>query len=113
MRKIILIYAICFFFFSCVKEYRRTERICDRKLYLEIYERNQLGVSYLTDSTNFKIYVGQLNFGIEHYSYKCVSDSVFIYKISEGLGGDSTNYKAIAEYKYSIKELKKEKRHEE
>jgi hypothetical protein len=113
MRKIILIYAICFFFFSCVKEHKRTEKICDQKLYMEIYERNQLGVCYLTDSTNFKIYVDQLNFENEHYSYKCISDSVFISKISEGLGGDSTNYKVIAEYNYNIKELKKEKRHEE
>jgi hypothetical protein len=102
-----------FFLFSCVKEYGRTERICDQKLYLEIYERNELVVSFLTDSTNFKIYVGQLNFENEHYSYKCVSDSVFIFKIYEGLGGDSTNYKVIAEYKYNIKELEKGKRHEE
>ena len=79
---------------------------------MEIYERDQLGISYLTDSTNFKIYIGQLNFENARYSYKCTSDSIFIYKISRGLGNDSTYDQIIAEHRYNIKKLQKEKRFE-
>ena len=109
MRSIILTSAVCFLFCSCYKKYRRTEKVCDQKLYMEIYERNQLGISYLTDSTNFNIYVGQLNFENERYSYKCTSDSIFIYKISTGLGNDSRYDEIVDEYKFNIKELRKRK----
>ena len=110
MRKLILINLICFLFFSCNEKYIRTEKVCDQKLYVEIYEKRQLGISYLTDLTNFKIYVGQLNFENERYSYKCLSDSIFIFQISSGLGNDLRYDKIIAEYSYDIKELQKEKR---
>jgi hypothetical protein len=112
MRKLIIINSICLLFFSCSKKHIRTERICDQKLYMEIYERNQLGISYLTDSTNFRIYVNQLNFENERYAYKCVSDSVFVFKISRGLGNGSKDDEIIAQYKYDINALRKEKRFE-
>ena len=110
MRKFILFNVIFLFFSSCHEKYIRTEKICDQKLYMEIYERNQLGISFLTDSINFKIYVNQLNFENERYSYMCVADSIFIFKISRGLGNDSRYDEIIAEYRYSLKELKKRKR---
>ena len=109
MRSIILTSAVCVLFCSCYKEYRRTEKVCDQKLYMEIYERNQLGISYLTDSTNFNLYIGQLNFENERYSYKCTSDSVFIYKVSRGSGNALIYYKIVEEHKFNIKELQKRK----
>ena len=105
---------ICALFYSCYTKYIGTKKICDQNLYLELYERNQLGISYLTDSTNFKIYVGQLNFGDEYYSYKCMSDSVFIYKITRGMGLNDPSYGiTIDEYRYNINYLKKEKKFED
>ena len=80
---------------------------------MEVYERNQLGISYLTDSINFKIYVGQLNFENEYYSYKCILDSIYIFKISREFGNDSRYDTIINEYRYSIKDMKMEKRFDE
>ncbi len=107
MQKNILILAICSFIFSCSKKYIRTEKVCDQKLYLEVYERRQLGVSYLTDSVNFRIYVTQLNFENEDYLYRCTLDSVLIFLSSHDF---STNKDSIiAEFKYNIRELQKGK----
>jgi len=107
MQKIILIFTICSFICSCSKKYIRTEKVCDQKLYLEVYERRQLGVSYLTDSTNFRIYVTQLNFENEKYLYKCTHDSVFILLSSHDFFTNKDS--VINEYKYNIKELKEKK----
>ena len=77
---------------------------------MEVYERNQLGICYLTDSTNFKIYVGQLNFENEIYFYKCVSDTLTILKSSHDYSSGKDHIDN--EYRYNIQELKKEKRFE-
>ncbi len=108
MLRSVAILIICFAFFSCHK-YVRTERICDKKLYLEVYERLQLGVSYLTDSANFKIYVGQLNFGVEYYRYECKGDSLFVFKYSKRMGNSND---LIETKSYSLKQLKEEKKFE-
>ncbi len=114
MRELLILSVIFSSFCSCARTYRRTEKVCDKKLYLEIYERRQLGVSYLTDSVNFKIYVGQLNFGLERYEYKCLEDSVFIFKLKVygNLDHDSLNDERTGEYRFSIKQLVAEKKFE-
>ncbi len=110
MRNTILIIAISFFFFSCSKKYIRTDKVCDQPLYVEVYKTRELGVTYLTDSINFKIYVGQLNFENEWYLYVCRGDSVFILKNSHDFGTKKDSI--IDTFSYNIKELQEKKRFE-
>ena len=82
MKKMIICY-LCLLLFSCQNKYVRTDKVCDNHFYIEIYEKwSQIGVSYLTDSINFKVYIGQLNFGLEEYTYECKKDSLIIIKYS-------------------------------
>jgi hypothetical protein len=92
---------------SCQTKYLRTEKTCMKNCFLEIYERSQLGISYLTDSINFRIYVGQLNFENEYYQYKCKDDNLTILKYSKGLGNSND---LIATKNYNLKQLKAENR---
>ena len=102
----ILFSVIASLLFSCSKKHIRTEKVCNQSLYMEIFERSQLGVAYLTDSANFKIYVWQLNFENEWYSYTCMGDSIVVLKYSRNF--NNTNC-IIYNFNYTIKELKRKK----
>lgn len=101
----ILIVVILFSFFlaGCYKKYSRTITVCDGKLFVERYRHNFIDVAYyyLTDSSNFRIYVGK--FDNEHggYSFKCQGDFLEISETYEG--------KVINIRKYSLIDLRKEK----
>jgi hypothetical protein len=101
---------VCILFTSCKKKYIRTEKICEKHLFLEVYEKwSEIGVSYLTDSMNFKIYVGQYNFGSEFYRYECKNDTLFIFRYSDG----SIKGVNVVETKiYSLSELEKQRKFE-
>ncbi|CAN5453913.1 hypothetical protein BH11BAC3_BH11BAC3_14340 [soil metagenome] len=100
---LVIILLFSFAFASCYKKYSRTITVCDGNLYLERYRHNLIDVAYyyLTDSSNFRIYVGK--FDNEHggYSIKCQNDSI---KISETFEGKVTNMR-----KYSLVDLVKGK----
>lgn len=99
---IILIF-FSFLLASCIKKYSRTITVCDEKLFVEKYDHNFVDVAYcyLTDSSNFRMYVGK--FDNEHggYSFNCKGDSI---EISEDYDGKIINIR-----KYSLINLRKGK----
>jgi hypothetical protein len=104
--KIVLMLFLVTMFASCQRKYIRTEKTCAKDCFLEVYERSQLGVSYLTDSINFKVYVGQLNFENEEYRYECKGDTLMIFKYSKDFP-NNTNH-VVQTKTYSLSQLKKE-----
>lgn len=103
----VFVFFICLLSLGCDKKFIRTDIICNHHLFLEVYEKwSQIGVSYLTDSTNFKIFVGQINFENEYYEYECTSDNLVIIKYSKNYFNQSVN--VIERKKYMISELKRE-----
>lgn len=108
IRRIILSLFLCTLFISCVYKHVGTAKVCDKHLFFEVYERSQLGVCYLTDSTNFRIYVGQLNFGLEDYKYECKNDTVIISRITIGYSGVPNQ---VTQTKiYNLSQLKKDRK---
>jgi hypothetical protein len=99
----IIVIFFSFFLSGCYKEYSRTIIVCDKKLFVERYSHNFIDVAYyyITDSSNFRMFVGK--FDNEHggYSFKCYSDSVAISEDYEG--------KFINVRKYSLFDLRKGK----
>lgn len=71
---------------GCYEKYRNTSRVCNEKLFVQRYHNSviDIGYEYLTDSCNFRIYVGR--FDNEHGScrYQCKKDSVIIFKNFDG-----------------------------
>jgi len=70
------------------KEYRDTIAVCDN-LYVEVYRVFGSGAyggdllsDYLTDSTNFRIYIGTYDDYKENYSYKCKGKGIVVEKIN-------------------------------
>ena len=75
---------MCFSFTSCYKKYIGTRAVCGNSLYAELYEINPAGVDafYLTDSTNFRTYVGRFDPEIGNYEFSCKGNYVCIEKIN-------------------------------
>lgn len=75
----------CLIFISCYKKYIGTRTICENDLYLEIYEINPAGIDacYVTDSTNFRIYVGKFDPESGNYKFRCKGDILYIEKFKE------------------------------
>jgi len=89
---------------------------CTCKLYAEVYQGGWMNSKsyYLTDSTNFRIYVGDYYEENEMISYHCSGDSIFATKSQNtGVlyydinGKTSTIYKNVSIQKFSLKQLKK------
>jgi uncharacterized protein YozE (UPF0346 family) len=64
-----------------------TVKVCDNRIFIEEFEIFNSGAfggdrvsQYLTDSANFRMYVGTFDNAHEFYSYKCNGDSIVIYK---------------------------------
>src|SRR6478736_6217299 len=82
-----LIYVVLFSFLltSCYKKYSRTITVCNGNLFVERYRHNSIDIAYyyLTDSSNFRIYVGK--FDNEHggYYFNCFKDSIEIFELYE------------------------------
>ncbi|MBS1511066.1 MAG: hypothetical protein JST86_09505 [Bacteroidetes bacterium] len=82
--KILVIVVANLLLFGCAKKHDRTDRICDGKLYVEIYtEWSGMGACYITDSTKFRVKVDRFNFESEFHKYYCKSDSLIIEKWSK------------------------------
>ena len=110
---------VCILFSSCMKKYKFTAKVCDKNLFVEVYQINYFGVDadYLTDSTNFRKHIGDWDEEHENYSYSCKGDSVYIMKTVSGnrwAKWDSTaktvisNFDTIQNLTFSISQLKKE-----
>ena len=116
----LFIVILCTLFLGCEKKYKYTAKVCDKKLFVEVYEVNPFGVDadYLTDSVNFRKYIGNSDAEHEDYSYTCSGDSVHILKTVSGnrwakwdttADGKMTvisNYDTIENLAFSISQLK-------
>jgi hypothetical protein len=82
------LYALLFLLISgCAeKKYKRTKKITDRKLYVEVFTANSWGLNqeYLTDSLTFRMFVGTVDEEHDYYTYQCQGDSLYIKKILTG-----------------------------
>jgi hypothetical protein len=65
---------------GCGETYHGTKNICDEKFHIEFYEEFDMGVSYLTDSINFRIRIDKYNIESEYHKYICTPDSLIIEK---------------------------------
>ena len=88
---------------GCYKKYRRTISVCNGNLFVEVYRHKFIDVSYdyLTDSSNFRIYVGKFDNEHGYYRYNCQGDSIGISETHEG--------KIITIRKYSLIDLREDK----
>lgn len=100
---ILIVMLFSIFITGCYKKFSRTISVCNGNLFVERYRHNFIDVTYyyLTDSTNFRMYVGK--FDNEHggYSFNCQKDSI---TISESYEGRIINVR-----RYSIVDLRKSK----
>jgi hypothetical protein len=92
-----------FFLLSCNTKYKSTIKVCDNKLFVEQFNNKYVDVAYdyLTDSTNFRIYIGKFDNEHAYYRYNCEDDSVVI--------SETYEEKVISIRKYSLIDLRKAK----
>lgn len=93
---------------SCAKTYRGTANVCDGKLYVEIFRIVPIGgdTDYLTDSANFRIYIGSCDPEQTTYTYNCEGDSVIIKEVTLGRESNYTLHKVLSRKAYSLEQLK-------
>jgi hypothetical protein len=101
--------------FGCInkrskKEHKTTVQVCD-DLYVEVYTVFGSGAyggdllsDYLTDSTNFRIYIGTYDDYKARYSYKCEGKSILVEKTAGETKGNVLSEKR----KLDLDKLKKE-----
>jgi hypothetical protein len=74
-----VIVMVIFLLLGCSNKYHGIKKICDGKFQVEFYsEWNDMGVCYLTDSTNFRIKIERYNIESEYFEYNCNPDSLII-----------------------------------
>jgi len=97
-----------FFLFSCKNdrskdEHTSTTTVCDNnKIFVETYRIFGSGAyggdrvsNYLTDSVNFRFYIGAFDNAHENYTYVCKGDSIYIEKVSMEEEGIPYNTRVI------------------
>lgn len=97
--------------------YHQSFRVCDGAFFAETYTIVGGGAyggdrvsAYLTDSVNFRIYLGTYITGNEAISVRCEGDSVHIYRSKMS---DQTHQREITKtWGYSDPELKKSRKFE-
>ena len=97
--------------------YHQSYRVCDGALFAESYTIVGGGAyggdrvsAYLTDSVNFRIYLGTYITGNEGISIRCQGDSILVYRSKMS---DQTHQREITKtWGYSDAELKKSKKFE-
>ena len=81
-------FLLCVLLTGCVRthKYKFTSKVCNARLYVEVYEANSWGLDadYLTDSINFKKYIGDWDEEHETYRYHCAGDSIYVMKTVRG-----------------------------
>jgi hypothetical protein len=118
IHKYILVTIIMVLFQSCRSDSDKSElssvtSLPNSKLFVETYTIIGGGAGggdrvseYLTDKSNFSMYVGTFVQGYEFYSYRCYSDSVRIYKIKD----EGSKRRTLETKSYFIPDLQKTKR---
>lgn len=98
---------IIFLFPGCIEKYKRTTKVCNNILSMEVYNVNPAGVdaAYLTDSVNFRIYLGKFDNEHENFNCYCEGDTVFVRKLSYA----DTSAQVVSKIIYSLGDLKKSK----
>jgi|SRR6185312_4434865 len=93
---------------SCTKTYRGTAHVCDGKLYVEIFRIVPIGgdIDYLTDSANFRLYIGSSDPEQTTYTYDCEGDSIIIKEVTLNRGEMYELHKVLSRNAYSLQELK-------
>lgn len=93
----------------------RTTVLCNKSLFVETYKIFESGAyggdkvsDYLTDSANFRIYIGTFDNADGGYSFECKEDSVYVYLIDQR----PTLNKILNTRVYSITNLKKQRKFE-
>ncbi|HTI93558.1 MAG TPA: hypothetical protein VL727_23330 [Puia sp.] len=97
--------------------YHQSYRVCDGALFAESYTIVGGGAyggdrvsAYLTDSVNFRIYLGTYITGNEAIAVTCEGDSVSVYR-SE-MSNKTRQREIVKTWKYSGEELRKSKKFE-
>lgn len=74
---------------GCYQRIKKSTLELDCRIYVERYDVNAFGVdeNYLSDSSNFRIFVGKFDVEHETFSYKCKNDNIVIYKRAEDSQG--------------------------
>ena len=83
----------------------------DRNLYVEVYRSGSTGnmtSEYLTDSTNFKIYLGTFNGENGYINCKINGDNIDVVKREQGQGVQIGALKVVERKTYSLRALKKQ-----
>lgn len=118
-----------FFLFSCRNDrskdkHTSTTRVCDNnKLFVETYTIFGSGAyggdrvsNYLTDSVNFRLYIGAFDNAHENYTYVCKGDTIYIEKVSieeEGIPYNTKTITKVIERKtVDLKTLQKQNKFE-
>jgi hypothetical protein len=108
MKQLIFI-IISFLFIGCIKKYKFTAKICGGQLFVESYNVNPAGVDedYLTDSLNFRVFVGKYDNEHDNFNYQCQKDSIRINRLGAKTDG---NKMANTDSKiFSLSDLKNKK----
>jgi hypothetical protein len=109
-KKTLLILAtISFLFIGCIKKHKFSVKACNGLFYVEVFNVNPAGVDedYMTDSFNFKIFVGKTDSEHENFRYVCKGDSITVMKfVSQPIGN---KMKMVALKILSYSELVKNK----
>jgi hypothetical protein len=117
-RLLLIGFLFCLFFQSCFhndksrKDHKGTIRICDNLYYetFSIFGQGALGgdrdASWLTDSTNFRIFLGAFDDAQGGISVECKGDSIFITQRPDDLDVNR-DIKSPVTKSYYLKELEK------
>jgi hypothetical protein len=112
-----IVFLIVFLSYGCKSdrsksEHDHTTALCNDRLFVETYNIFNSGAfggnrvsQYLTDSTNFRIYIGTFDNAEGGYSYNCNDDQVIVYRVEQG----QSQSKIIDSISYSIADLKRKK----
>jgi hypothetical protein len=96
-------------FGGCFAKHKFTAKVCNGKLYSEVYNINPAGVDedYLTDSSTFRIFIGKFDSDHENFSYVCSGDSIKVLKLATDTSGE--RMKLVDSRVLSLSELKMNK----
>jgi hypothetical protein len=94
---------------SCEKKHYSTAKVCHDSLYVEIFRINPAGEysTYLTDSTDFRVFMGIYDPENEAYTYSCNGDSIIVWKHTLGYKSSDQISKTLSKEVYSLRELRK------
>jgi hypothetical protein len=108
MKNIILSLLLLSLFCGCINRHVRTTQICDTKLYKETFTSLvEVHNAYITDSLNFRMYIGRYDGEHENYNCTCEGDSLILKKLKSN---EFTGLREVVSTQvYSLSELKRKR----